>query len=104
MVNNHSLGTISHPSLIIVKMFKHYFEQIQNIGVFPVISLLIFFSFFVILLVWLTRLDKKHISDMRHLPLEVDAPIQPGKASGTGKTSRKASRIEKKRLPENQTR
>lgn len=53
-------------------MFKHYFEQVQNIGIFPVISLIIFFSFFVILIVWLTRLDKKHISEMRHLPLDLD--------------------------------
>ncbi|OJJ21828.1 cytochrome C oxidase Cbb3 [marine bacterium AO1-C] len=58
-------------------MFKHYFEQVQNIGIFPVISLIIFFSFFVILIIWLTRLDKKHVSDMRHLPLDLDTQSQP---------------------------
>lgn len=53
-------------------MFKHYFEQVQNISIFPVISLIIFFGFFLALIVWLVRLDKKHISDMRHLPLDLD--------------------------------
>jgi hypothetical protein len=53
-------------------MFKHYFEQVQNIGIFPVISLIIFFSFFVLLILWLIRVDKNHISEMRHLPLDLD--------------------------------
>jgi len=66
-------------------MFKHYFEQVQNIGIFPVISLIIFFSFFVILIIWLTRLDKKHISDMRHLPLDLDP--QPEQSLSARKVS-----------------
>ena len=53
-------------------MFKHYFEQVQNIGIFPVISLIIFFSFFVLLILWLIKVDKNHISEMRHLPLDLD--------------------------------
>ncbi|EAY28258.1 hypothetical protein [Microscilla marina] len=53
-------------------MFKHYFEQVQNIEVFPVISLIIFFSFFLLLIIWLFKVDKKHISEMRHLPLDLD--------------------------------
>jgi len=68
-------------------MFKHYFEQVQNIGIFPVISLIIFFSFFVILIIWLTRLDKQHVSDMRHLPLDLDTQSPSEQNLGTGKVS-----------------
>lgn len=53
-------------------MFKHYFEQVQHIGIFPVISLIIFFSFFLLLILWLIKVDKNHISQMRELPLDLD--------------------------------
>ncbi len=56
-------------------MFKHYFEGIQNIEVYPIISLLIFFSFFVGLFFWISGLSKKHIQDMKNLPLEDDEEV-----------------------------
>jgi len=51
-------------------MFKHYFEGIQNIEVWPIISLTIFFMFFIGLVFWVFRVDKKYINDMENLPLE----------------------------------
>lgn len=51
-------------------MFKHYFETIQGIDIYPVISLLIFFIFFVGLFVWIIRADKKYINTMKNLPLD----------------------------------
>ncbi len=56
-------------------MFKHYFEGIQNIEVYPIISLLIFFAFFVGLFLWISGLSKGHISEMRNLPLEDDEEV-----------------------------
>jgi hypothetical protein len=50
-------------------MFKHYFEQIHNIEVFPLISLFIFFLFFLGLLVWVIKADKTYIQSMQDLPL-----------------------------------
>lgn len=55
-------------------MFKYYFERIQDIEVFPVISLLIFVLFFISLLIWVVKADKKYIRSMEHLPLQEDAP------------------------------
>ncbi len=51
-------------------MFKHYFETIQGIDIYPIISLLIFFIFFVGLFVWIIWADKGYINTMKNLPLE----------------------------------
>ncbi|HBH24856.1 MAG TPA: cytochrome C oxidase Cbb3 [Cytophagales bacterium] len=53
-------------------MFKHYFEQIHNIEVWPIVSLVIFFLFFVGLLIHIFKIDKKFINKMENLPLEED--------------------------------
>ncbi len=51
-------------------MFKHYFENIEGIDIYPIISLLIFFIFFVLLFIWVIRVDKQYIKDMEDLPLD----------------------------------
>ena len=51
-------------------MFKYYFEQIHNVEVWPIISLSIFFLFFVGLLIWVLRVDKGYIKTMSQLPME----------------------------------
>lgn len=51
-------------------MFKHYFETIKDIDFYPVISLLIFFIFFVVLIAWVVKMDRKYIKRMESLPLE----------------------------------
>ena len=50
-------------------MFKYYFERIENIEIWPIISLIIFFSFFVGLLIWVLKVDKNYIDEMKKLPL-----------------------------------
>ena len=51
-------------------MFKYYFEQIHNVEVWPIISLAIFFIFFLSLLIWVFRADKNYILKMSKLPLD----------------------------------
>lgn len=53
-------------------MFKYYFEQIHNVEVWPIISLSIFFIFFLGLLIWVFKTDKNYILKMSNLPLEGD--------------------------------
>lgn len=50
-------------------MFKHYFERIEGIEVYPLVSLVIFFVFFVLLIVWVIKVDKKYVDEMKNLPL-----------------------------------
>lgn len=58
-------------------MYRQILESIENIGVWPAISLVIFFLFFIGILVKVFLIDKKHIREMEQLPLEdgtVDDP------------------------------
>ncbi|MDX1627909.1 MAG: cytochrome C oxidase Cbb3 [Fulvivirga sp.] len=57
-------------------MFKHYFEQIHNVEVWPIISLSIFFIFFLCLVLWVWQADKGYIQTMKNMPVEGD-DIQP---------------------------
>ena len=51
-------------------MFKYYFEQIHNVAIWPMISLAIFFIFFLCLILWVVKVDKLYISEMENLPMD----------------------------------
>lgn len=55
-------------------MFKHYFERIHNVEIWPIISLGIFFLFFIGLLIYVWRIRKEHINHMEVMPLADDHP------------------------------
>jgi cytochrome c oxidase cbb3-type subunit IV len=61
-------------------MYKQVLERIDEIAMWPIISLIIFFSFFVGLIWWVIRLDKGHISKMENLPNEDDTIPTPVKS------------------------
>ncbi|MDI9319457.1 MAG: hypothetical protein QM530_03185 [Phycisphaerales bacterium] len=52
--------------------FSHYLETISGVSIYPIISLLMFVSFFVIVTLWVLRVDKKTIEHIENLPLEND--------------------------------
>jgi cbb3-type cytochrome oxidase subunit 3 len=49
--------------------FKHYLESITGVSIYPLVSLLVFFVFFVALTWYVVRADKKHINEMKNIPL-----------------------------------
>jgi cytochrome c oxidase cbb3-type subunit IV len=51
-------------------MIENSLNKIQGIEIFPIISLLIFISFFIVLVIWIIKIDKKYLSDMSQLPLD----------------------------------
>lgn len=53
-------------------MFKHYFEQVHNVAIWPIISLSIFFLFFVGLLIYVWKIRKDHVQHMEVMPLADD--------------------------------
>ncbi len=53
-------------------MFKYYFEQVHNVEVWPIISLVIFFVFFVGLLIYVWKINKTHVAHMEAMPLTDD--------------------------------
>ncbi len=64
-------------------MFKHYFELIENVSVWPVISLAIFFGFFITLIWWLFKVDKNYLKRMSNLPLDEESSAKDSR--GTNK-------------------
>ena len=56
-------------------MFKYYFDRVENVEIWPIISLIIFFVFFIGLIIWLFKIDKGYINKMKNLPLEKEKNI-----------------------------
>ena len=55
-----------------LKFVKGYMENIDGVATYPMISLLIFFVFFVVLFWWVFTASKEHIQEMSEMPLEKD--------------------------------
>ncbi len=45
-------------------------DSISGIEIYPIISLLIFFSFFVVLFLWVFTAKKEYIESVSNLPLD----------------------------------
>ncbi|MGX7668431.1 CcoQ/FixQ family Cbb3-type cytochrome c oxidase assembly chaperone [Flavobacterium pedocola] len=51
-----------------LKFIKHNMETISGIEIYPIISLLIFFIFFVALYAWVFTYRKEKIAEMSNIP------------------------------------
>lgn len=59
-----------------LKFIKHNMETISGIEIFPIISLLIFFFFFLGLYTWVFTYKKEKINELSQLPLLDDAEVE----------------------------
>ncbi|WP_306643668.1 CcoQ/FixQ family Cbb3-type cytochrome c oxidase assembly chaperone [Sanyastnella coralliicola] len=59
-----------------LKFIKHHMTTIDGIELFPLISFLIFFIFFLGLFVHVFKMKKAHVEDMSNMPLS-EEPVQP---------------------------
>ena len=62
-----------------LKYIKGNLENIDGIQIYPMISLLIFFIFFVVLFWWVATANKSHIKEVSNLPLNDDT-INPNQS------------------------
>ncbi len=53
-----------------LKFVKNYMDSIAGIEIYPIISLLIFFIFFVVLFYWVITAKKDYITTVSNLPLD----------------------------------
>jgi cytochrome c oxidase cbb3-type subunit 4 len=53
-----------------LKFVKNHMESITGIEIYPMISLIIFFTFFVALFWWVFTVEKEYISTVSNLPLD----------------------------------
>lgn len=53
-----------------LKFIKQNMETIDGIEIYPILSFLIFFTFFLVATIMVIRKDKKSIDEISRLPLE----------------------------------
>lgn len=53
-----------------LKFVKNHLESITGIEIYPLISLMIFFSFFVVLFWWVFTAKKDYIKRVSNIPLD----------------------------------
>lgn len=51
------------------EQIKHNMETIAGVAIYPILSLLIFFLFFIVLGVWVFLYKKEKISELSQMPL-----------------------------------
>ena len=52
-----------------MRFVKPYLESIDGVEIYPIISILIFFTIFLIIGIRVFRMDKKLVQKMRNIPL-----------------------------------
>jgi hypothetical protein len=57
---------------IMLKFVKHHMDSIFGIEIYPLISLTIFFVFFVSVFIYAMKMSKAEVKEMGQLPLEDD--------------------------------
>ena len=50
--------------------FSNYLSSIENVSIYPVITLIIFLSVFIGAVIWIVTRDKEYISELENIPLE----------------------------------
>ena len=60
------------------KFIKKYAETIDHVEVYPIISLVIFFLFFAGVLWFTYKMNKKEISEIKNLPLDMKQEANEG--------------------------
>jgi len=53
-----------------MKIVAHTLEQINGVEIYPIISLIIFFVFFIIVGIQVFSADKEYIDEMKNMPLD----------------------------------
>ncbi|MEE9554981.1 MAG: cbb3-type cytochrome c oxidase subunit 3 [candidate division Zixibacteria bacterium] len=59
-------------------MIGEVLQTIKGIALFPTVSLVIFFGFFVSMIVWVAGLDKGYREKMKSMPLNEDGSLSDG--------------------------
>lgn len=55
-----------------LKFIKHHMDTITGIGLYPAISFVLFFTFFILMLIWIRKVSRTHIDHMAALPISED--------------------------------
>lgn len=50
--------------------FTNYLEKIAGVSIYPIISLVLFVTFFTLVSIWIFKMDKKELERVERLPLQ----------------------------------
>ncbi len=50
-------------------MYKEILQSIEGVEIYPIISLIVFILFFIVVTIRLIKMDKNYINKMKQLPL-----------------------------------
>ncbi|RLD73801.1 MAG: CcoQ/FixQ family Cbb3-type cytochrome c oxidase assembly chaperone [Bacteroidetes bacterium] len=56
-----------------IRFAKHYFEGINGIEIYPIISLVLFFIIFITMVIIVFKIPKDSIEEISNLPFENDS-------------------------------
>lgn len=59
-----------------MKLVSHYFESVSGIAIYPIISFLIFFFFFLAVSYLVVTMDKKRVEELARMPLDQDVETE----------------------------
>lgn len=59
------------------KFIRNHADKIQNIDLYPIIGLVVFFVFFALMLVYVKKMSKEQVDEVSSLPLDIQEPNQP---------------------------
>lgn len=65
-------------------MYKNVLQSIENVQIWPIISFVIFFLFFIMLLWWVFTADKGFIQRMKDLPNDDATALTPEHLNESG--------------------
>ena len=55
-----------------MKFIKHHMSSIEGVSLYPIISLIICFTFFIVLFWWVLSYKKKDLNEISNLPFNDD--------------------------------
>jgi len=59
-----------------LRFIKHNLTTIDGVAIYPLISLLIFVIFFVVVLYYVLRMSKAHVAELSNIPNDTDELIE----------------------------
>jgi len=51
-------------------MISNYLSSLDGISIYPIISLILFFSFFVFMIIRVIKMDKSYLNKLGNIPLD----------------------------------
>lgn len=59
-----------------LKFIRNHIDKIEHINIYPIIGLLIFFIFFIMMIVYVRQMSREQICELSHLPFDGNEEIQ----------------------------